>query len=214
MTHSRDHEPEPRAETSASSLPAGAPVPPEPLTPSAAKSQPTTSEFVAAAATPEYGRLRRAFRSFAFPMTVVFLVWYLAYVLGSIFAKDLMMTSVFGNVTVGFLFGIGQFVSTFLITWLYIRHSNRKVDPLAKQLREQLEGLTVELPARASGEGKLFGAVSAADVAAAIKKAGGPAVDRRAVIIGKPIKATGSHTVGVKLTDAVTAHLPVVVVAA
>ena len=84
----------------------------------------------------------------------------------------------------------------------------------AKQLREQLEGLTVELPARASGEGKLFGAVSAADVAAAITKAGGPAVARRAVIIGKPIKATGSHTVGVKLTDAVTAHLPVVVVAA
>jgi uncharacterized membrane protein (DUF485 family) len=47
---------------------------------------------------------------------------------------------VFGNVTVGFLFGIGQFASTFLITWLYIRHSNRKVDPLAKDLRDRLEG--------------------------------------------------------------------------
>ena len=88
----------------------------------------------------EFALLRGRFRLFAFPMTVAFLAWYLFYVLGSIFAKDLMMTSVFGNVTVGFLFGIGQFVSTFLITWLYIRHSNRKVDPLAKQLREQLEG--------------------------------------------------------------------------
>ncbi|HQD21763.1 MAG TPA: DUF485 domain-containing protein [Arachnia sp.] len=97
-------------------------------------------EFRRVQASPEFAHLKRVFRSFAFPMTVVFLVWYLAYVLGSIFAKDLMMTSVFGNVTVGFLFGIGQFVSTFLITWLYIRHSNRKVDPLAKQLREQLEG--------------------------------------------------------------------------
>ena len=87
----------------------------------------------------EFALLRGRFRLFAFPMTVAFLAWYLFYVLGSIFAKDLMMTSVFGNVTVGFLFGIGQFVSTFLITWLYIRHSNRKVDPLAKQLREQLE---------------------------------------------------------------------------
>ena len=71
-------------------------------------------------------------------MTAVFLVWY-AYVLGSIFAKDLMMTHVFGNVTVGFLVGVGQFVSTFLITWLYIRHSNKNVDPIATKLREDLE---------------------------------------------------------------------------
>ena len=97
-------------------------------------------EFHRVQQSPEFAHLKRTFRSFAFPMTAVFLVWYFAYVLASIFAKDLMMTSVFGNVTVGFLFGIGQFVSTFLITWLYIRHSNRKVDPLAKQLREQLEG--------------------------------------------------------------------------
>ena len=88
----------------------------------------------------EFADLKKTFRSFAFPMTAVFLAWYLVYVLGSIFAKDLMMTHVFGNVTVGILIGLGQFVSTFLITWLYIRHSNRKVDPLAKQLREQLEG--------------------------------------------------------------------------
>lgn len=87
----------------------------------------------------EFGHLKKVFRSFAFPMTLVFLVWYLAYVFGSIFAKDLMMTHVFGNVTVGFLFGIAQFVSTFLITWLYIRHMNKKVDPIAEGLRADLE---------------------------------------------------------------------------
>ncbi|AQP45045.1 DUF485 domain-containing protein [Tessaracoccus flavus] len=87
----------------------------------------------------EFADLKKTFRSFAFPMTVVFLLWYFAYVLGSIFAKDLMMTSVVGNLTVGILFGLGQFVSTFLITWLYIRHSNKRVDPLAKALREDLE---------------------------------------------------------------------------
>ena len=87
----------------------------------------------------EFALLRGRFRLFAFPMTVAFLAWYLFYVLGSIFAKDLMMTSVFGNVTVGFLFGIGQFVSTFLITWLYIRHMNKKVDPIAEKLRADLE---------------------------------------------------------------------------
>ncbi len=70
------------------------------------------------------------------------------------------------------------------------------------------------MPARAAGEGKLFGAVTAADIAAAIKKAGGPAVDKRSVQIAKPIKTVGEHKVGVKLTDAVVAHLPVQVVAA
>ncbi|MCG6568725.1 DUF485 domain-containing protein [Tessaracoccus sp. ZS01] len=87
-----------------------------------------------------FQHLKKVFRSFAFPMTVVFLVWYLAYVLSSIFAKDLMMTPVFGNVSVGFLFGIGQFISTFLITWLYIRYMTRKVDPIAGELRTELEG--------------------------------------------------------------------------
>ena len=84
----------------------------------------------------------------------------------------------------------------------------------AVQLRTQLEELAVEVPARAGGEGRLFGAVTAADIASAIKKAGGPAVDKRSVQIGKPIKTVGEHKVGVKLSDAVVAHLPVQVVAA
>ncbi|WP_342372374.1 50S ribosomal protein L9 [Propioniciclava soli] len=84
----------------------------------------------------------------------------------------------------------------------------------ALELRGQLEDLSVELSARAAGEGRLFGAITAADVAAAIKKAGGPAVAKRAVQIAKPIKTVGEHKVGVKLTEAVTAHLPVKVVAA
>ena len=96
-------------------------------------------EFRRVQGSPEFTQLRKVFRSFAFPMTAVFLVWYLAYVLASILAKDLMMTHVFGNVTVGIIFGLLQFVSTFLITWLYLRHSTRNVDPLAKALREDLE---------------------------------------------------------------------------
>ena len=84
----------------------------------------------------------------------------------------------------------------------------------AVQLRTQLEELAVEVPARAGGEGRLFGAVTAADIASAIKKAGGPAVDKRPVQIGKPIKTVGGHKGGVKLPGAVLAHLPVKVVAA
>lgn len=84
----------------------------------------------------------------------------------------------------------------------------------AQELREQIEGLTVSLPVNAGENGKLFGAVTASDIALAVKKAGGPSVDKRMVEIKKPIKTLGSHTVGVKLHDAVTAHFPVEVVAA
>jgi large subunit ribosomal protein L9 len=81
----------------------------------------------------------------------------------------------------------------------------------AEEVRGQLEELTIDLPARAGDTGKLFGAVTAGDVAAAIKKAGGPSIDKRAVQIAKPIKTVGLHTVGIKLHDAVTAHVRIVV---
>jgi large subunit ribosomal protein L9 len=84
----------------------------------------------------------------------------------------------------------------------------------AEQVRGQLEDLTIDLPVRAGDTGKLFGAVTAGDVAAAIKKSGGPLIDKRAVQISKPIKTVGLHTVGIKLHDAVTAHVQVVVVKA
>jgi large subunit ribosomal protein L9 len=84
----------------------------------------------------------------------------------------------------------------------------------AAEVRTQLEELTVELPVRAGETGKLFGAVTANDIAAAIRIAGGPAIDKRAVDILKPIKTVGSHTVGIKLHDAVIAHVQLVVVKA
>jgi len=84
----------------------------------------------------------------------------------------------------------------------------------AADVRAELEALAVELPVRAGDTGKLFGAVTATDVIGAIKKAGGPSIDKRAVQISKPIKTLGSHTVGVKLHDAVTAHVQLTVVQA
>ena len=89
----------------------------------------------------------------------------------------------------------------------------RNVDH-AKEVRSQLEALQVSLPANAGDNGKLFGAVTPADIVLAVKKAGGPAVDKRAVEIAKPIKTVGTHTVGLKLTSGVVAHINVDVVAA
>ena len=83
----------------------------------------------------------------------------------------------------------------------------------AEEVRTQLEGMTIRLDVRAGESGKLFGAVTPADVATAIKKSGGPAVDKRSIQIAKPIKTVGNHTVGVKLHDAVTAHVALAVTA-
>ncbi len=84
----------------------------------------------------------------------------------------------------------------------------------AVAVRTQLEGLDVKLSARSGTGGKLFGAVTAADVVSAVKKAGGPAIDKRSVEITKPIKALGAHTVGLRLHEAVVAHISVEVIAA
>jgi len=84
----------------------------------------------------------------------------------------------------------------------------------AIQLREQIEALKVQISARAGEAGQLFGSVSPTAIALAIKKAGGPAVDKRAIVLSKPIKSVGRHSVGVKLTDDVTARLVAEVVAA
>lgn len=84
----------------------------------------------------------------------------------------------------------------------------------AGEVRSQLEALAIALPRLAGATGKLFGAVTPADVVDAVRKAGGPAIDKRMVQITKPIKTLGKHTVGIKLHDAVTAHVTVDVTAA
>ena len=84
----------------------------------------------------------------------------------------------------------------------------------ANEVRQQIEGLDLSLAERAGDNRTLFGAVTATEVAALIKKAGGPSVDRRSVRIDKPIKSVGTHTVGVQLHEAVTAHVKLTVNAA
>jgi large subunit ribosomal protein L9 len=72
----------------------------------------------------------------------------------------------------------------------------------AEEIKAALVGLgPVALAAKVAGDsGKLFGSVTANDVVMAIKKAGGPNIDKRAVRLPKAhIKETGSHTVGVHL---------------
>jgi uncharacterized membrane protein (DUF485 family) len=89
----------------------------------------------------DFQLLRRKFRGFVFPMTALFLGWYLLYVIASAWARDFMSKEVFGNINVALLFGLGQFVSTFLIAWLYARYMSRNVDPLADRVADEMKGL-------------------------------------------------------------------------
>jgi large subunit ribosomal protein L9 len=84
----------------------------------------------------------------------------------------------------------------------------------ARAAAQRLSGLRVKLQTRAGSGGRLFGSVSTSDIAAAVKNAGGPELDRRKIEIGNPIKTVGAHQVAVRLHPDVSATLEVEIVSA
>jgi len=84
----------------------------------------------------------------------------------------------------------------------------------AREAADRLASLQVRLETRAGSGGRLFGSVSPADIAAAVKAAGGPELDRRRIEIKNPIRTVGAHQVSVRLHPEVTATLDVEVVGA
>lgn len=99
---------------------------------------PTPAEFVAMNNSQEFETLKSTFRRFAFPISVLFLAWYLIYIIVATFAVDLMATYVWGNINVGMALGILQFVTTGIFTWLYVKFMGSKVDPLSENIREMM----------------------------------------------------------------------------
>ncbi len=82
----------------------------------------------------------------------------------------------------------------------------------AKGVKGQLEARTLQVVAQSGPSGRLFGAVSQADIAEAAK-AEGISIDRRTVEFTTPIKSTGEHTAQVRLHPEVLATVKVSVVA-
>ncbi|HSN37646.1 MAG TPA: DUF485 domain-containing protein [Arthrobacter sp.] len=97
-------------------------------------------DFKAVQSTPRFQELRKRHRSFVFPMAVAFLLWYFAYVLLADYAVEFMSTKVWGNINIGLLMGLGQFVTTFAITGAYVSYSNRRLDPIAAEIRHDIAG--------------------------------------------------------------------------
>ncbi len=83
----------------------------------------------------------------------------------------------------------------------------------AAEVKAKLEGSTFQVKVRAGEGGRLFGAVTTADIASAIVEAGGE-VDKRTIVVANPIKSLGTHTVTVKVHDDVEAQVNLNVVSA
>ena len=84
--------------------------------------------------TADFTELRRRYKNFVVPWTITFMAWYLAYVACCNWARGFMDHKVVGHINVALIFGLLQFVSTFVIAALYGRFANRKLDPLAQGL--------------------------------------------------------------------------------
>jgi uncharacterized membrane protein (DUF485 family) len=110
----------------------------------------------------DFRRLKKKHRSFVLPVALLFLVWYFAYVLLADYAHDFMATPVFGNINVGLLLGLGQFVTTFAITTWYVMYANRNLDPLAEKIRDQYE-----VPDYDSTDGTVLGSTTSTSAVAA-----------------------------------------------
>ena len=87
---------------------------------------------------PEMVELEHRHQRFVWPITIFFLVYYLALPILAGTAPDLMGTKVFGEFTFGYLFALSQFLMAFVVAWVYSRWAATRIDPLATDLREKL----------------------------------------------------------------------------
>jgi large subunit ribosomal protein L9 len=100
-----------------------------------------------------------------------------------------------------------------------LEHHKRQIaEKVAKQLKDlrktksQLEKLSLEIKAKAGEEGKLFGSVTAAQVADLLAEKGYE-IDRRKLVMSEPIKEVGEHSVELRLHSEVAASIKIVVAA-
>lgn len=87
----------------------------------------------------DFQLLKKRYKNFALPWTIAFMAWYLLYIVCNNWARGFMSHKVAGHINVALIFGLLQFVSTFLIAWLYGRHANRKLDPLSAGLNAKFK---------------------------------------------------------------------------
>lgn len=100
---------------------------------------PTEARYIAVQKSPEFQDLRRRYRRWVLPVTAVSLLWYFVYVALAAYAADFMGTKLVGNINVGLVMGLLQFVTTFGVTSAYVRYADRVLDPRSARIREKME---------------------------------------------------------------------------
>ena len=100
---------------------------------------PTEARYLAVQKSPEFQDLRSRYRRWVIPVAVVSIAWYFLYVLLAAYAVDFMGTKVFGNINIGLLLGLAQFVTTFGVTSAYVRYADRELDPRSAKIRDEME---------------------------------------------------------------------------
>lgn len=100
-----------------------------------AAADPRGAVYLAVHRSAAFRETRRRYRRFVLPATALFLGWYFAYVLASTLAPQFMARPVVGPLNVALLAGLGQFATTFLLTWAYARHARLRRDRAAMDLR-------------------------------------------------------------------------------
>lgn len=95
------------------------------------------------------------------------------------------------------------------------READRKRQELAaaRQLAERLKGQSVSVSAKAGEQGRLFGSITAGDIAGAVESQFGVALDKRRVLLSEPLKTLGDHEVRLHLHTDVEVRLNVRVIA-
>lgn len=106
--------------------------------PAAGGGGPRRIDYLAVEDSADFRELKRRHRRFVLPVAAAAVVWFLAYVLLATYASDFMATPVIGRINIGLLLGLAQFVTTFAITMTYVSYANRRLDPLAERLRDEL----------------------------------------------------------------------------
>jgi uncharacterized membrane protein (DUF485 family) len=100
---------------------------------------PLEAKYLAVQKSPEFQDLRKRYRGWVIPVTVGSLLWYLAYVLVAAYAPGFMGQPLLGNINVGLVLGLLQFVTTFGVTALYVRYAGKVLDPASSRIREKME---------------------------------------------------------------------------
>ena len=93
----------------------------------------------------------------------------------------------------------------------FIEKKNAEEKAAAEAMAKKLESKTVTIKTRVGDNGKLFGSITSMDIADAIQKQVGNKIDKKKIVLSKPIKEIGEHTVEMKLYPEVSATVKVVI---